>query len=72
MPVVLSPGGSGNREDAKAPVPSSGVSQPVQITTTNPSDPTNYPKCKSTTPAGDRGDCVMPTGGSNPIEGGAV
>jgi hypothetical protein len=54
-----------------APVPMSGVSQPIPITTTNAPDDTKYPVCKSTTPAGDRGNCVMPTGGSNPIEGGA-
>lgn len=55
-----------------SPIPSSGKSQPVPITTTNAADATNYPKCKSTTPAGDRGNCVMPTGGNNPVEGGAV
>jgi hypothetical protein len=72
MGVNLSPGRSGNRSDATAPVPSSGKSQPVPITTTNAADRANYPTCKSTTPARDRGDCVMPTGGGNPIEGGAT
>jgi hypothetical protein len=71
MAVILSPGGSGNRSDARPSLPS-GKSQPIQITTTNAADDTKYPTCKSTTPAGDRGDCVMPTGGNNPIEGGAV
>ena len=71
MAVILSPGGSGNRSDARPSLPS-GKSQPIPITTTNAADATQYPKCKSTTPAGDRGDCVMPTGGNNPIEGGAT
>jgi hypothetical protein len=70
MGVILSPGGSGNRSDARPPLPN-GKAQPIQITTTNAPDQTQYPKCKSTTPAGDRGNCVMPTGGNTPIAGGA-
>jgi len=70
MGVTLSPGGSGNRADAKPSLPS-GHPQPIQITTTNAADQTNYPKCKSTSPPSSRGDCVMPTGGNNPIAGGA-
>jgi len=72
MGVTLSPGGSGNRADAKPALPTSWNSQVPVISTTNPPDATNYPKCKSTTPAGDRGTAPMPTGGDNPISGGAV
>jgi hypothetical protein len=71
MGVNMKGGSSGNRTDGLAPVPSSGSSQPIPITTTSAPDATKYPTCKSTTPAGNRGDCVMPTGGGNPIEGGA-
>ena len=71
MGVILSPGKSGNRADSNPPLPS-GASQPIPITTTSPSDPVNYPKCKSTTPAGNRMDANLPTGGTNDIAGGYV
>jgi hypothetical protein len=72
MAVKFTGGSSGNRTNGLPPVPNSGQSQPIPITTTNAPDATKYPTCKSTTPAGNRGNAVMPTGGNNPIEGGAV
>jgi hypothetical protein len=71
MGVNMSKGCSGNRSDARPSLPS-GKSQPIQITTTNAADATKYPTCKSTTPAGNRMDCNMPTGGTNDMAGGAV
>jgi hypothetical protein len=44
----------------------------MPITTTNPSNPVQFPKCNSTTPAGDRGEAALPTGGENDIKGGYV
>jgi hypothetical protein len=62
------PTGDGEKGGKKynAPVPSSGVSQPVLRTQTNAPDDTNYPICKSTSPASSRGNYVMPTGGTIP------
>jgi hypothetical protein len=71
MAVQLSRGGSGNRRDARVP-DATHIPQPMPITTTNPSNPVQFPKCNSTTPAGDRGEAVMPTGGENDIKGGYV
>jgi hypothetical protein len=67
------PAGDGPKFGKKysPPVPASGKPQPIPITTTNAPNATQYPKCRSTSPAKDRADCVMPTGGNNPIAGGA-
>ena len=68
MGVILSPGGSGNRQPANPPVPASGQSQPVQDSSTNAAIPStiHFPKCKSTSPESSRGEPEVPTGGSNP------
>ena len=71
MGVQLSPGCSGNRNDAKPPLPS-GQSQPVPITTTNAADDTRFPMYHGTTPARDQGYANLPTGGENDIKGGYV
>jgi hypothetical protein len=71
MAVQLSPGCSGNRSDARVPDAQHNP-QPIPITTTNPPNPVQFPKCNSTTPAGDRENAVLPTGGENDIKGGYV
>ena len=71
MAVILSPGRSGNRFDARVP-DAQHQAQPIPITTTNAPDDTQFPKCNSTTPAGNRGEAVLPTGGANDINGGYV
>jgi hypothetical protein len=62
------PAGDGPKGGKKysAPTPSSGVSQPVVITTTNGPIGVNLPVCKSTSPESSRGEAKMPTGGTNP------
>jgi hypothetical protein len=71
MAVTLSPGCSGNRNDARV-ADAAHNAQPIPITTTNPPNPVEFPTCKSTTPAGDRGEAPLPTGGDNDIKGGYV
>jgi hypothetical protein len=63
---------SGNRKDGLAPVPSSGVAQPVEITTTNAPTSIKFPTCKSTSPESSRRNADMPTGGTNPTDSNAT
>jgi hypothetical protein len=63
------PAGDGPKGGKKynAPVPDSGVSQPILLTQTSGDEGTNFPKCKSTSPASSRGTPdFMPTGGTIP------